>query len=321
MTLPSPPFHEGECTAQERAGVREKLATVGRHAIRDFMPDQHREFFTRLPFVIVSTVDGQGQPWASVLANPPGFIESPHPRQLAIYAHPLATDPSAKTFIPGASIGLLGIEQHTRRRNRMNGVIECITDGGFLVRVKQSFGNCPKYIQAREAKYVHGDDGGRNVGVSNDVTGPDDEVVRRLIRRADTFFIATAYPAGRDGINDADNPAHGVDVSHRGGKPGFVHVNDDGTLTVPDFSGNKFFNTIGNLLVNPRAGLLFIDFESGDLLYLAVVAEIIWEGEQIGAFEGAERLLRFRVCAARHVQASLPLRWGAAQLSPFLEKM
>jgi hypothetical protein len=111
-----------------------------------------------------------------------------------------------------------------------------------------------------------------------------------------------------------------VDVSHRGGKPGFVHVNDDGTLTVPDFSGNKFFNTIGNLLVNPRAGLLFIDFENGNLLYLAVAAEIIWEGEQISAFEGAERLLRFRVCAARYVQASLPLRWGAAQLSPFLER-
>lgn len=281
------------------------------------MPDQHRELFNRLPFVIVSTVDGQGQPWASVLANPPGFIESPHPRQLAICARPLTADPLAQTLVAGAPIGLLGIEPHSRRRNRMNGVIDLITDGGFLVRVKQSFGNCPKYIQARAAEYV---DGGGGVARTVHHTGLGDEAVRRLIRRADTFFIATAY-AGKHSANGDDDPAHGVDVSHRGGKPGFVRVDDDNTLTVPDFSGNKFFNTIGNLLVNPRAGLLFIDFDNGDLLYLAVAAEIIWEGEQIGGFEGAERLLRFHVRTARRVEASLPLRWGAAQLSPFLEKM
>lgn len=315
MTLPLPPFHEGECAAQERAGVREKLTAVGRYAIRDFMPDQHREFFAQLPFVIVGSVDSQGQPWASVLTNPPGFIVSPHPRELAICARPLTADPLAGMLTPGAPIGLLGIEPHTRRRNRMNGIIGSVTDNGFLVRVTQSFGNCPKYIQAREAEYVCG--GGS--GVAKDITGLGDAVVRRLIRRADTFFIATAYPAGKRGSNGAD-PAHGVDVSHRGGKPGFVRVDNDGTMTVPDFAGNKFFNTIGNLLVNPRAGLLFIDFENGDLLYLAVDAEIIWEGEQVNAFEGAERLLRFHVRAARYVQASLPLRWGAAQLSPFLER-
>lgn len=315
MTFSLPPFHEGECDAQERAGVRERMAVVGRNAIRDFMPDQHRQFFTQLPFVIAGTVDEQGQPWASVLANPPGFIESPDPRQLLIHAHPLATDPLMETLALGAPIGLLGIEPYTRRRNRMNGVIERITDREFLVRVEQSFGNCPKYIQARTAEYVH-EEG--SVAKTVRHTGLDDQAVRRLIQNADTFFIATAYAADKPG---GDDPAHGVDVSHRGGNPGFVRVDNDNTLTVPDFSGNKFFNTIGNLLVNPRAGLLFIDFESGDLLYLAVAAEIIWEGEQIGAFEGAERLLRFRVCAARYVQAALPLRWGAAQLSSFLEKM
>lgn len=313
MTLPRPAFHEGECAAQERLGVRERLAAVGRHAIRDFMPDQHRELFTKLPFVIVGTVDGQGQPWASVLANPPGFIESPHPRELAIYARPLTADPLAKTLVPDAPIGLLGIEPHTRRRNRMNGIIERITDNGFRVRVTQSFGNCPKYIQARKPEYVPA--GGGTKAVHR--TGLGDEAVRRLILRADTFFIATAYPADK---RDATATAHGVDVSHRGGKPGFVRVDDDRTLTVPDYAGNQFFNTIGNLLVNPRAGLLFIDFETGDLLYLAVDAEIIWEGEPLNAFEGAQRLLSFRVGAVRHVEASLPLRWSPAQLSPFLER-
>jgi len=112
--------------------------------------------------------------------------------------------------------------------------------------------------------------------------------------------------------------AGGVDVSHRGGKPGFVRVDDDGTLTMPDLAGNFFFNTLGNIAVNPRAGLLFIDFDNGDLLYLAVNAEIVWHGPEVRAFEGAQRLLRMHVTAMRRVEASLPLRWGPASLSPVL---
>ena len=314
MTSPPPPFHEGECAAQERVGVREKMRAVGQQVIRDFMPDQHREFFTQLPFVIVGTVDEQGQPWASVLANPPGFIASPTPHELVICARPLTADPLADTLARHAPIGLLGIAPHTRRRNRMNGVIERVTDSCLQVRVSQSFGNCPKYIQARQLEYVPGQGAAKLVHR----TGLGDEAVRRLIQRADTFFIATAYPADK---MEASASAHGVDVSHRGGKPGFVRVDDDRTLTVPDYAGNQFFNTIGNLLVNPRAGLLFIDFDTGDLLYLAVDAEIIWEGEPLHAFEGAQRLLRFNVSAVRHVQASLPLRCGPAQRSPFLDRL
>lgn len=124
--------------------------------------------------------------------------------------------------------------------------------------------------------------------------------------RADTFFIATAYPAGK---RDIAASAHGVDVSHHGGKFGFVRVDDEATLTVPDYAGNQFFNTIGNLLVNRRAGLLFIDFATGGLVYLAVEAEILWEGEQMKSFEGAQRLLRFRVRTVRHLKSALPFRW------------
>lgn len=301
-----PAFHEGECAAQERVGVREKMRGVGQHAIRDFMPDQHREFFAQLPFVIVGTVDGAGQPWASVLANPPGFIESPLPRELRIHARPLTSDPLAETLVSGAPIGLLGIEPNTRRRNRMNGIIEHITTAELRVRVSQSFGNCPKYINARRAEYIPGGTDAQAI----DHTSLNDEAVRKLILCADTFFIATAYPADK---RDIAAPAHGADVSHRGGKPGFVRVDDNATLTVPDYAGNQFFNTIGNLLMNPRAGLLFIDFATGDLLYLAVEAEILWEGEQIKTFVGAQRLLRFRVSAVRQVKSALPLRWAPAE--------
>ncbi len=306
-------FHEGERAVQERVGpgIREKLAEIGPRVIRDFMPDQHREFFGQLPFVVAGSVDAHGQPWASVLAAPPGFIHSPDALTLELNAHPLAGDPLQDTLRDGASIGLLGLEPHTRRRNRMNGVVQGMGDAGFAVRVEQSFGNCPKYIQAREPVYsaraadsvIHE---GRQL----------DAVARGLIERADTLFIATSY-VGDDAGNKAGR-AGGVDISHRGGKPGFVRVDGDTTLTVPDFIGNFFFNTLGNIAVNPRAGLLFIDFDSGDLLYVAVTADIIWDGPELQAFEGAQRLLRFQVTAMRRLEEALPLRWGAASISPQL---
>jgi uncharacterized protein len=301
-------FHAGERALQERAGVREQLAFIGGRVIRDHMPNQHRDFFTLVPFILAGTVDAGGQPWASVLAGEPGFIESPDPQQLVIHARPLPHDPLNGTLRENAPIGLLGIQQHTRRRNRMNGFMHLRGDG-IAVEVGQSFGNCPKYIQARAPEFL--------AGVPAGVPAHDgpglDEASRSIIRAADTFFIATSYPQA---WGDSD-VRHGVDVSHRGGKPGFVKVGGD-TLTVPDFVGNNFFNTLGNIEAQPKAGLLFVDFETGDALYLAVRATIVWDGPEVEAFEGAQRLLKMEVTHARRVEAGLPLRWGKAELSPFL---
>lgn len=310
----SPPtFHEGERAVQQRAGVAERMAQVGPRVIRDFMPGQHRDFFAQLPFVLVGTADADGQPWASVLAGAPGFVRSPDPLTLWIAARPLAGDPLQGTLRDGAPVGLLGLEPHTRRRNRMNGLVRGVNASGFAVQVSQSFGNCPKYIQARAPLYLPGRVAAQAVVHEG---ARLDAAARRMIASADTLFIATAY-AGQ-GDDAGAGAAHGVDVSHRGGKPGFVRLDADGTLTLPDFYGNFFFNTLGNIAVNPRAGLLFIDFDSGDLLYLAVTAEIVWDGDELAAFEGAQRLLRLKVQAMRRVEAALPLGWGAAELSPVL---
>ncbi|MGJ7511751.1 flavin-nucleotide-binding protein [Variovorax sp. GT1P44] len=303
------PWHEGELAMQSLAGVRERMAMIGPRVIRDYMPDQHRLFFAQLPFLVAGGLDATNQPWASVLAAPPGFAHSPDEHYLRIDARPPAEDPFAAALRPGAPIGLLGIEPQTGRRNRMNGVIDQDDARGFSVEVQQSFGNCPKYIQAREPVFVGA------VQATSSARRSDrlDDAARRMVSNADTFFIATAHPAAGDAAT-----AHGVDVSHRGGRPGFVRVTGDGTLTVPDFVGNSFFATLGNIAVYPRAGLLFIDFETGDLLQLAVTAETIWDGPEVAAFAGAERLLRMQVVSAIHRPAALPLRWSPAELSPFL---
>lgn len=304
------PFHGGERAIQARLGILERMDRQGRHVIRDYMPEQHRQFFAQLPYVMVGTVDGDGQPWASILVGEPGFMSAPDERTLHIAAQPLFGDPLANHLAQGGDIGLLGIELHTRRRNRMNGTIQAVDASGMAVAVGQSFGNCPQYIQARRFDLQGFAPTRPRPRHALTILGPAE---RAMISAADTFFIATAYRAASAGA------ASGVDVSHRGGHPGFVRIDDAHTLTVPDFSGNGHFNTFGNLELNPRAGLLFLDFERGDLLYLTGTAEVLWEGDEIGQYPGAERLLRFHLHRGERVEGSLPPGWSAPEVSPFLD--
>ncbi|MBC7683010.1 MAG: pyridoxamine 5'-phosphate oxidase family protein [Ferruginibacter sp.] len=312
-------FHAGERAVQQRAGVAERMAGVGPRVIRSTMPDQHRDFFAQMPFVVLCSVDGLGQPWASVLAQPPGFIRSPDAARLRVQALPAASDPLAANLAEGASIGMLGIQPHTRRRNRVNGRVTALDGSGFGLAVEQSFGNCPKYIQAREPVYEKpaAEPAAATQGTQLDAAA------LRLVQAADTFFIASAHPDAGQALGPLLGVEQGVDVSHRGGKPGFVRVEMDAAgqqwLTVPDLLGNYFFNTLGNLAVQPQAGLLFIDFDHGDLLHLAVRAEIVWDGPELARYAGAQRLLRLQVQQVLRRPAALALRWGASQLSPALD--
>jgi len=301
-------FHAGELALQERAGVREKLEAFGQRAMRSEMPEQHRELFTKLPTLWVGSLDAHGRPWASMLIGRPGFIEAPDARHLRIAAEPGFGDPLRAHLRVGAPLGLLGLEPATRRRNRMNGTLVEVAPGGFTVRVDQSFGNCPQYIQAREPRWLAGP---ADFAATRSVTpeGPRlQPATRRLVERSDTLFIATAASGG-------------VDVSHRGGRPGFVRVDDVGgfsALTIPDFRGNAMFATLGNIVAHPRAGLVFVDFDSGDLLQLTGTAELIWNGPEVAAFAGAQHLLRISVEQGVWMPSALPLRWSAPKQAPQL---
>lgn len=294
---PDGPFHAGELAAQALAGVASRGASI-----RDFMPDQHRIFFGQLPWLFAGVLDRNGWPLATVLAAAPGFVASPTQTTLSIAALPSSDDPALDAFRVGGPIGLLGLEFETRRRNRANGWIETVVAGGFAVSVTQSFGNCAKYIQARNRAQDGAVPAASPVGLS----GLDAEA-RALIAGADTLFIAsTAAP---------DSEAGGVDISHRGGRPGFVRIDGD-TLTIPDFAGNNYFNTFGNLLQQPCAALLFVDFAAGTLLQLQGVAEIVWRGAELARLDGAERLLRFHVGEGWRRPQALRLRWSAPEYAP-----
>lgn len=295
------PWHAGERQLQEKVGVAERMEAFGRKVIRTWMPDQHREFYQQLPFMLFGAVDADGRPWASVLEGAPGFARSPDPQHLRFSSLPAADDPAQ--LADGEPVGLLGIELHTRRRNRLNGHVANLAPDGFELTVDQAFGNCPQYIQLRQFQRVPLADPASRP--ARHLTALDDAAVA-LIASADTFFVASYV----------DTDGHrAVDVSHRGGQPGFVRV-EGNRLTIPDFAGNLHFNTLGNLLLNPKAGLLFIDFSTGDVLQLSGRTEIILEGPQIEAFQGAERLWTFEVEKLVRRPAALALRWRFDGMSP-----
>jgi ferredoxin-NADP reductase/MOSC domain-containing protein YiiM/predicted pyridoxine 5'-phosphate oxidase superfamily flavin-nucleotide-binding protein len=307
------PFHRGEQTIQSRLGVRDRMERLGRRMIRDFMPEEHRELFAELPTLLVGTLDNEGRPWASVLAGQPGFLQATDAQTLSVTARPIFGDPLNKSLVEGANIGALGMEFHTRRRNRLNGKLSRVTKDGFDIQVSQSFGNCPKYIQAREIETGQSIQtiGERRLVGRGKVLSKDEAA---LIARSDTFFIASQFSE-----DDADW-AHGVDLSHRGGPPGFVIVAHQTALLFPDYTGNSMYGTLGNIQLNPRCGLLFIDFETGDTLQLTGEAEILWEPHHALRFPGALRVVSFSVEETRFIQAALPLTWVFQDYSPVFDQ-
>ncbi|MEG0247461.1 MAG: pyridoxamine 5'-phosphate oxidase family protein [Pseudomonas sp.] len=295
------PWHSGEKILQEKVGVSERMEVFGQKVIRDYMPDQHRAFYQQLPFMVAGSVDAHGKPWATLLEGPEGFVSSPDPRRLLINANLKADDPATQGLLSGQAIGLLGIELHTRRRNRINGLITQATHGQLHVTVEQSFGNCPQYIQLRDYTRIDEPAQGRF-----DATALDARAVT-MIETADTFFVASFV--------DHEGGQRSVDVSHRGGRPGFVKV-EGNRLTIPDYAGNLHFNTLGNLLVNPQAGLLFIDFATGNVLQLCGRTEVILQSPAINAFEGAERLWTLDVEQVVWRPAAVSLRWALQAYAP-----
>lgn len=296
---PHSPFHEGEVSMQRTVGVAERMEKFGRKVVRDYMTDQHRSFYSQLPFIVLGSVDPAGDAWVTLMSGRPGFMRSPDPGVLAFLAHPDPQDPTTVSLVDGAAVGLLGIELNTRRRNRMNGRLSHTGRDGFQVEVEHSFGNCPQYIQLRDFEFVREPDDVSDLPRAVEVDVGDARA-REMILGADTFFVSSY-------LDDA-NGRH-VDASHRGGKPGFVRINADGSLTIPDFAGNLHFNTLGNFLLNPKAGLVFPDFESGDMLHLTGDAEVVLESDEIAAFQGAERLWVFRPRKAILRPAALPMRF------------
>ena len=249
-------FHDGELAVQDRAGVRAQAARLGPAMLAT--PDLNGgigAFLADRNFAVLTARDTDGRLWTSPLFSSPGFLEA-HDRELRIHAVPGSGDPLA-VLAASQPVGMLAIEFATRRRVRVNGMLTDVGDDSLLISVDQAYGNCPKYIHSRRLDNVLSP--GQSVEQSAALSAEHEE----LITDADTFFLGTIHPT------------RGADASHRGGPPGFVHVDGD-RLWWPDYPGNNMFNSFGNLAVDPSAALLFIDFATGATLYVSGNATVEW---------------------------------------------
>lgn len=293
------PFHAGERQVQKRLGV-EGIEAWASKVVRPYLPEQHRAFHTSLPFLIAAARDANARPWVTLLSGADGFITSPDDRSLRIDTRPAPGDALENAFIPGADIGLLGIQPATRRRNRVNGRIAADTSGALVLAVDQSFGNCPQYIRERTHWHVEGNRPGQpRIGTRLSASQVE------WIRGADTFFIASGHRGA------GENAAFGMDASHRGGEAGFVTVSGETRLGFPDYAGNNHYNTIGNLVVDPRVGMLFVDFKTGSLLQLSGRATIDWSSPAVDRVPGARRLVIIDIERIIELPHALSLRWDS----------
>lgn len=293
------PYHEGERTIQERAGVREAATQVA-GMIQPELSENMRAFLAEQPFVVAATVDHDDRIWGSLLTGASGFAYTPAADRVRIDTSPQSGTPLADHGRPDMDVGLLFIDPRDRSRLRVNGTVTTFEDSGFELATEEVYPNCQKYIQRRSLE--------RLAGVPNelDVRRHDGlaDTHRQWIRSADTFFIATAHPE------------RGADASHRGGEPGFVDVRGD-TLVVPDYPGNNMFCTLGNVEVTGRAGLLFVDFEDGNVLQLTGDADLVWDKCRVSDYKKAERLVEFDIETAVEISDGNPLRWTLQERSPF----
>jgi hypothetical protein len=295
------PFHEGELRVQ-RLVREESMAERNGTMIADRIMGGALPFLAQQSMVVFGSRDGQGRLWASMLFGSRGFMKSVDGRtvdfdlsQVAVQQH----DPFWRNIEANPAVGMIAIELGSRRRIRINGEISRPAENTLQLTVREAFPNCPKYITRRTVKSVAAGEPLQREMNSGTVLAPGQE---HLLGRADVLFIATAHPT------------RGADASHRGGNPGFIEVLDGETLRIPDYAGNSMFNTFGNLVVDPAAGLVVPDFEHGRALLLTGRAEILFNGDDpIDATGGTHRFLVF------HMEGWLQLTLPAAVKSEFID--
>jgi len=294
-------YHSGEIAVQTRAGVSEDAAEVG-EGIVDRVPEAARDFLMRRRMVVIATIDARGRVWASVVTGEPGFLSVLDDRHVRIGTLPAEGDPLLENLKVEGHVALFIPDLAAPRRIRLNGRGQ-IKGGEIHVYAEQVYGNCRRYIQERFLLGTRDSSGAVLVHATRSTElSPRD---RDQILRADTFFIATEHP-------DA-----GADASHKGGNPGFVKVLGDKHIAFPDYNGNHMFNTLGNLAINPNAGLLFIEFDSGRTLQLTGDASIDWNPERARDFAGAERIVDFEVAEIVANENGFPLLARFRQYSRF----
>ena len=299
------PFHSGELAIQEQLQEQSTAILNGRLYEDQVMMAAHK-FLSQQSYLIISTAHSEVDLPVSIVFGEPGFVsveENGKHLHISLAAHKnMTSDPVLSSLKENLKVGILAIELSTRRRLRINGLIQELTPKSFKVIVEESYPNCPKYIQKRALAAS----APRALTPQQDSQGTElTPWITELIQKTDTFFVSSFNPNGH------------ADASHRGGPPGFIQILDNGELRIPDYPGNSLYNTFGNFHVNPNAGFLIWDFEASALLHMRGRITLDLKNE---ALEGQQRWWNFQPTHWQYQTLEIPFAMTFTEFSPFLPK-
>ncbi len=322
---------------QDRLHTPRELSDAIPHYIESDMPKQHADFFAGLSYLPLATIDRQGRPWVSLLVtqsdnDPSVGIQIDGRNTTHVVAETNPHDPFVRALSQDPPSGLeerlfagVGVDFSNRRRNKIAGSIRAAdVEGADKVRLlllsDQHLGNCPKYITVRSLMHTR-----RSPEIIHDAfdvhsSALSDEA-KSVVARASTVFLATKHTS--DGTTAGAQTDMGV--NHRGGEPGFTRLyeEDDGAqvttyLVLPDHSGNRFYQSLGNIETDPKVGLVFPDFETGEILYITGDAENLLGDDADALMPRVGLLTRIKVTGAVFVRGGLNLKLASPeQLSPY----
>ncbi|PNH50067.1 hypothetical protein VD0003_g7101, partial [Verticillium dahliae] len=310
----APAWHPGELAVHRLLSV----PTPHANPTSAGLPRPYAARIAAAPLLALGTLDADGRPWTTLWGGAPGVAGAMGPGLLGVRARvDAANDPVLRALWGGRVVGEqvvrsgdkvvsgLGIDLQTRDRVKLMGrlVAGAVAQGEvqMAVRVEGSLGNCPKYLNGRAL-----------VARTPEVEGVEDGFplsarARRVVDQADLFFLSSGHGTG-------------MDTNHRGGSKGFVRIgrNDEGAveLIYPEYSGNRLYQTLGNLQANPLVGITIPDFDTSD----ATGTATILTGDAADALLPHTRLaVKITLTSALLVKGGLPMRATSPQVdySPY----
>ncbi|MEM9102651.1 MAG: oxidoreductase [Pseudomonadota bacterium] len=326
-------LHPGELFIQQRKHTPSELTAQIPRYIQQDMPQQHADFYADLSYLPLATLDTQGRPWASLLVtqsdNDPtvGIRISPQ-NTLDIEAEMNRFDPLLQSLkqrslshtIESPLFAGVGIDFSNRRRNKLAGKIQSYdTELENKLRLKlqsnEHLGNCPKYITLRSLAHC-------NRQAELDISHVDNlrtsisQACKAHIDQTSTVFLATKYTS--ENTTTHHHPSK-MGLNHRGGPPGFVRVYEDVKtqstekmvstyLVLPDYSGNRFYQSLGNIQKDALVGLVFPNFHNGDILYATGQAKNLFDKDAEALMPRTHLITQILITGLVFVKQGLNLR-------------
>ncbi|POR38466.1 Uncharacterized protein TPAR_01325 [Tolypocladium paradoxum] len=310
-------FHEGESAVRQMLKVppSENPTSPG-------LPAPYAMRVQQSPLVALGTLDAQGRPWTTVWGGERGFA-GPVAQGVLGFSSDVDTrhDPVFGALWEGAGedglvqpgggrgkmMAALAIDLETRDRVKLAGVMMAGSAKEEAVQaamaVTESLGNCPKYLNKKDVRR-HSPAGARLV--SEGLPLPEEALA--LVDKADMFFLSSTN-------------GETMDTNHRGGTQGFVRVvrndEEDVVLVYPEYSGNRLYQTLGNLRVNPLIGIVVPDYDTSDVLYLTGSSSILVGHDASSLIARTNLAVKITVTSARFVKAGLPFQGTLGEPSPY----